>query len=68
MEELPSHKQMFLLFKSQHVSAQIGGHHQMILEKYKNDHGINVNYHASIKFCYLKSPDDGLSGPKHVVG
>jgi hypothetical protein len=49
---LPSHKQVYLLFKSQHVSAQIGGHHhQMILEKYKNRDGIHVNYNASIKFC-----------------
>jgi hypothetical protein len=41
MEVLPSHKQMFLLFHSQHVSAQIN-HHQVMREKYTNDDWINI--------------------------
>jgi hypothetical protein len=39
MVQLLSHKQMSLLFDSQHVSAQIG-HHQVIFEEYTNDDGI----------------------------
>jgi hypothetical protein len=37
---LPSHKQMFLLFRSQHASAQTG-HHQVIREECAND-GLHV--------------------------
>jgi hypothetical protein len=36
MEGLPSHKHTFLLFHSQHVSAQIC-HHQVIREIYTSD-------------------------------
>jgi hypothetical protein len=32
---------MFLLFHSQHVSAQIGNH-QVIFEEYTNDDGIHI--------------------------
>jgi hypothetical protein len=39
MEGLPSHKQKFLLFDSQHVSARIV-HHQFIYEEYTNNNGI----------------------------
>jgi hypothetical protein len=80
MEGIPSHKQIFLLI-STHVSAHIG-HHQAVLDEYTSSDGITVNYSASIKVlidktgshpieCYLcisqESPDDGLSGHKHVV-
>jgi hypothetical protein len=41
MEVLPSQEQMFLLFHSQHVSAQIG-HYQVLREKYANDDGIDI--------------------------
>jgi hypothetical protein len=78
MEGLPSRKQMLLLINSQHVSVQIGHHHQVILEEYTNGDGIHINYNATIKCMYemcsvtklcipQQSPDDGLSGPKHVV-
>lgn len=38
MEELPSHKQMFILIHSQDVSAQIG-RQQVIHEEYINGDG-----------------------------
>jgi hypothetical protein len=47
MEVLPSHKQMFLLFNSQHVSAL--GYHQVILRNTQlvTDY---QNYSASMEF------------------
>jgi hypothetical protein len=54
MEGLPSHKQMFLLFNAQHVSAQIG-HHQAILEEYIHGDGIHIHYKASIKLLLVKT-------------
>jgi hypothetical protein len=47
MEGLSSHKRMFLLIDSQHVSVQVD-HRQLILEEYTNDNEIDEN--ASIKF------------------
>jgi hypothetical protein len=44
---------MFLLFNSQHVSAEIG-HHQAILEGYTNFDGVHMNYNASIQFVLVK--------------
>jgi hypothetical protein len=41
IEGLPSHMLMFLLFHSQHVSAQMGSH-QMFHVEYTNDDGICV--------------------------
>jgi hypothetical protein len=38
-----SHKQMFLLISSRHVSAQIG-HHQAILEEHTNGDIIQINF------------------------
>jgi hypothetical protein len=59
MERLSSHKQMFLLFESEEVLAQVE-QHQVILEEYTN------------VFCHhlyipQEPPDDGLSGLKYVV-
>jgi hypothetical protein len=41
MEELATHKQMFLPFHSQHASDQIG-YHQVIRVEYTNVDGINI--------------------------
>jgi hypothetical protein len=57
MEGLPSHRQMFLLINSQHVSAQIG-HHQVILEEYTNGDAIFINYSASVKCLLVKIGSD----------
>jgi hypothetical protein len=48
MKGLPSHKRMFLLIDSQHVSVQLG-HHQVILEDYTNGDGIGINENFSIR-------------------
>jgi hypothetical protein len=44
---LPSHKQAFLLIKSQHVSAHVR-HHQGIFRKYTNSDGISLLIISSI--------------------
>jgi hypothetical protein len=46
MEGLPSYRQMFLLFNSQHVSAQTG-HHQAILVENTDGDKAHVNYNAT---------------------
>jgi hypothetical protein len=56
-EVLPSHKEMFLLINSQHISAQIG-HRQAILEEYTNDDGQRINYNSSITFLLFKIVSD----------
>jgi hypothetical protein len=52
MQDLPTHKQMFLLMNS-HALVQMGNH-QAIVKKYTNCDGIHVNYNVSIIFCSLK--------------
>jgi hypothetical protein len=49
MEGLPLHKQMFLLFLWQHISAQIG-HRQLKREKYNYD-GIRIKLQCWSKFA-----------------
>jgi hypothetical protein len=55
-----------------HASTQIV-HHHVNLEEYTNFDGIHINYVVSIVYVFhhhlcipQESPDDGLSGPKHM--
>jgi hypothetical protein len=57
MQKLPSHKQLFLLFRSEHISSQIG-HHQVMREECQHDGGICKKLQRSSNFeILLISPD-----------